>query len=103
MKKINYYIHPPIEKLSREKITLENLSEVRGTLVDVKEFDNELVFSISIYNKKIYDVHFGESDANHILERTDKFILSKRIGVIRIGYIVRVTQDFYNNKTIEAQ
>ncbi|NMC76481.1 MAG: hypothetical protein GYA60_04210 [Candidatus Methanofastidiosa archaeon] len=68
--------------IERKRIRLKSWGEVIGTLLGIRIYEDEIIVSISIYERVIYDLVLCEEEFNPIKEQIENSI-GKRIGILR--------------------
>ena len=68
--------------IERKRISLKSWGEVIGTLLGIRIYEDEIIVSISIYERVIYDLVLYEEEFNPIKEQIENSI-GKRIGILR--------------------
>ena len=69
--------------IERKRIRLKSWGEVIGTLLGIRIYEDEIIVSISIYERVIYDLVLYEEEFNPIKNQIENSI-GKRIGILRI-------------------
>lgn len=65
-----------------KRIRLKSWREVIGTLLGIRIFGDEIIVSISFYERVIYDLVLYEEEFNPIKDQI-KNSVGKRIGILR--------------------
>jgi len=68
--------------IERKRIRLKSWGEVIGTLLGIRIYEDEIILSISIYERVIYDLVLYEEEFNPIKNQIENSI-GKRIGILR--------------------
>ncbi len=68
--------------IERKRIRLKSWGEVIGTLLGIRIYEDEIIVSISIYERVIYDLVLCEEEFNPIKDQIENSI-GKRIGILR--------------------
>ena len=68
--------------IARKRIRLKPWEEIVGTLLDIRKDEDEVLVSISVYERAIYDLVLYEEEFNPIKYQI-KNSVGKRIGILR--------------------
>jgi len=68
--------------IERKRIRLKSWGEVIGTLLGIRIYEDEIIVSISIYERVIYDLVLYEEEFNPLKDQIENSI-GKRIGILR--------------------
>ncbi|NMC58401.1 MAG: hypothetical protein GYA51_03300 [Candidatus Methanofastidiosa archaeon] len=69
-------------EIVHKKIRLKSWEEIVGTLFGIRKGHDEVIVSISVYERAIYDLVLYEEDFNPIKEQIENSV-GKKIGILR--------------------
>ncbi|OQC18020.1 MAG: hypothetical protein BWX72_00312 [Firmicutes bacterium ADurb.Bin080] len=68
--------------IARKRIRLKPWEEIVGTFLDIRKDEDEVIVSISVYERAIYDLVLYKEEFNPLKEQIENSV-GKRIGILR--------------------
>ena len=65
-----------------KRIRLDSWEEIVGTLLGVRTYEDEIIVSVSVYERAIYDLVLYEEEFNPLKEQIENS-MGKKIGILR--------------------